>query len=138
MLDRKTRLLQKRVKAAGEEIMSIQNDIGALLAKPIPPGDTGVLFRCKLLLNRSAAVEKELDTVYGLIDDNAKTMVTRTLIVQNKQFVDMQKNTLNSLLNCLKRNNSALLEAKRAALYVETKEIAERVKKNAQRNRAQK
>lgn len=130
MLERGLRTIQKKIKAAGEDILSVQKDIGELLAKRIEPADPGVIFRCRLLLNRCRAIDEELTRLYTLIPEKGNTAVTRSLVIQNKQLVELQRSTLTTLLDTMKRSESALDEAKQTELITESIRIGERIRKN--------
>lgn len=134
MLERKTRTIQRKIKAAGEEILGVQTDIGELLAKSIEPGDAGVIFRCRLLLNRCRAMEDELTRLCQELPENRSAAVSKSIAIQNKQLIALQKNTLNSLLESVRRSGNALDEAKRMELLTESLSIGERIKKNVRKN----
>ena len=130
MLERKTRIIQRKIKAAGEDILGIQKDIGELLAQRVEPGDAGIVFRCRLLLNRCRAVDEELTALYTALPEKGNTAVSRSLALQNKQLVELQRSTLNSLLESIVRSGNALDEAKRMELAAESLRLGERIKKN--------
>ncbi|MBQ2192136.1 MAG: hypothetical protein IIT70_05485 [Clostridia bacterium] len=130
MLDRKTRALQKQIKAQGDELLCIQEDIGALLAVPVEPGDYGVIFRCRLLINRCKSLDEKLGELQEELPLTRETAISHSLILHDKQILEMQKNTVTSLLNCIKRSNATMLEANRAALLAEAAIIGERIKRN--------
>ena len=130
MLDRKTRALQKQIKAQGDELLRIQEDIGALLAVPVEPGDYGVIFRCRLLINRCKSLDEKLSELQKELPLMRETAISHSLIQHDKQILEMQKNTVTSLLNCIKRSNATMLESNRAALLAEAAIIGERIKRN--------
>lgn len=129
MLERRTRTIQKKIKAAGEEILSVQKAIGELLEGPIAPGDAGVAFRCRLLLNRCTAIDEELSSLMQSLPERSGTAVSRSLAAQNRQLLLLQKNTLNSLLDSMKKSGSALETAKKMELEAESLRIGERIRK---------
>ncbi len=130
MLDRRSRALQKQIKAQGDEILRIQEDIGTLLSAPVEPGDYGVIFRCRLLINRMKALGEKLDELQQELPLTRETAISHSLIMHDRQILEMQKNTVTSLLACIKRSNAQVLESNRAALLAEAKLIGERIKKN--------
>ncbi len=129
MLERRTRTIQKKIKAAGEEILSVQKAIGELLEGPIAPGDAGVAFRCRLLLNRCTAIDEELSSLIESLPERSGTAVSRSLAAQNRQLLLLQKNTLNSLLDSMKKSGNALETAKKMELEAESLRIGERIRK---------
>ena len=133
MPDRKTRSVQKQIKAAGEELLLIQEDIGKVLAGPIAPGDTAVVFRLKLILNRLRAAEEKLAGLRARLPLEKGTIVSHALAEQYSKSIEMQKNTVSSLLQCVRQNNAALLEAKHAALAAEAVLIGERITNHAKK-----
>lgn len=134
MLERKTRTVQRKIKAVGEDVLNVQKDIGELLSKPIEPGDAGAAFRCRLLLNRCRAMEEELTRLFMELPEKRSAAISRSLCIQNKQLIELQRSTLNTLLESLKRSENALDEAKRMELLAESISIGERIKKNVRKN----
>ena len=134
MLERKTLTIQRKIKAVGEDVLNVQKDVGALLSTPIEPGDAGVIFRCKLLLNRCCAMDDELTRLCQELPENRSAAVSRSIAIQNKQLIALQKNTIDSLLESLRRSETALDEAKRMELLTESIAIGERIKKNVRKN----
>ncbi|MBR5947765.1 MAG: hypothetical protein IKZ82_03815 [Clostridia bacterium] len=130
MLERSVRIKQRKIKAAGEDILAVQKAIGELLARSIEPGDHGLIFRCRLLLNRCHAIDEELTRLYAELPENGSTAVSRSLCLQNKQLVELQRSTLTSLLDSMKRSEDALDEAKQMELLAESIRLGERIKKN--------
>ena len=130
MLDRKTMATQKQVKAACEEVLHIQEDIGRLLELPIVPGDPGAVFRCRLVLNRCSAAANTFGALRAKLPMTRDTVISHALISRNEQILKNQKHTVSSLIECIRLNNAAALEAKRAALAAESILIGERIKNN--------
>lgn len=134
MLDRKTRTIQKQVKSAGEELLKIQEEIGALIEAVKSPDDPGAAFRCRLVLNKCRALEERLTLLSGELPLRRETVISHSMIMQNKQLLNMQKNTVSQLYDCIRMNNRAMLDAKRASLLTEAMLIGERIKKNGKGN----
>lgn len=134
MLERSLRTIQKKIKAVGEDILEVQKAIGEMLEKPIEPGDPGAIFRCRLLLNRCFSMDEELTALIGELPDKRSASVTRSLALQNKQLIELQRGTLSSLLESLRRSETALDEAKRIALLTESISIGERIRKNVRKD----
>lgn len=133
MLDRKTRAVQRQIKATGEELLLIQEDIGRVLAGTITPGDTAVVFRLRLILNRLKAADEKLAGLRARLPLERGTIVSHALAEQYSKTIEMQRNTVSTLLQCVRQNNAALLEAKHAALAAEAVLIGERIKNNAKK-----
>lgn len=134
MLERSLRITQRKIKAAGEDVLSVQKGVGELLSRPIEPGDAGAVFRCRLLLNRCRAIDDALTTLYAELPQKRSAAISRSLCIQNKQLIELQRSTLNTLLESLKRSETALDEAKRMELLTESISIGERIKKNVRKN----
>ncbi len=135
MLERSLRTTQRKIKAVGEDILTVQKAIGEVLASRIEPGDAGVIFRCRLLLNRCRAMDEELTELYTKLPETGSAAVTRSLCLQNKQLIELQRSTLASLLESFMRSESALDEAKQMELLAESLKLGERIKKNARKDR---
>ena len=134
MLERSLRTTQRKIKAVGEDILAVQKAIGDLLQKPVEPGDSGIIFRCRLLLNRCRAMEEELTRLFMELPEKRSAAISGSLCIQNKQLIELQRSTLNTLLESLKRSENALDEAKRMELLAESISIGERIKKNVRKN----
>ena len=134
MLERSLRNTQRKIKAVGEDILAVQKAIGELLASRIEPGDTGTAFRCRLLLNRCRSMDEELTALYTKLPETGNAAVARSLCLQNKQLIELQRSTLCTLLESLKRSESALDEAKQMELLAESLKLGERIKKNVRKD----
>ena len=134
MLDRRTQTVQKQIRDAGEDILIIQEEIGSLLRAPIASDDPGVVFRCRLILNKCRSLEQKLSELRAELPLERKTAISHSLVDQDLQILGMQKSTVSSLLSCIKQNNAILLEAKRATLTAEAFIIGERIKNNGKKH----
>ncbi|MBQ7060995.1 MAG: hypothetical protein IJM85_04340 [Clostridia bacterium] len=138
MAERKTRILQKQIKAAGDELFALETDIGTLLAQPIEPGDGAASFRCRLLLNRIEALDERLTELRVELPVERGTVVSHGLITQQKQMLAIQKNTVTALLDCIKQSSSVLLEARKASLAAEAKALSIKLGKGTKRSASRK
>lgn len=134
MLDRRTQTVQKQIRDAGEDILIIQEEIGSLLRAPIASDDPGVVFRCRLILNKCRSLEQKLSELRAELPLERKTAISHSLVDHDLQILGMQKSTISSLLSCIKQNNAILLEAKRATLTAEAFIIGERIKNNGKKH----
>ena len=135
MSDRRTRILQKQIAGTGDELLALEEEIGALLASRIEPGDPAALFRCRLFLNRIRALDERLTGFRAELPAERGTVVSHGLITQQKQMLAIQKNTVTALLDCIKHSGSVLLEARKASLAAEAKALELKLGSGAKRTR---